>query len=63
MIFFARFIVISLHSGPVILNDGLIIVVFLGKGGSCTKNETSASTFRGRGAAALENKDSRGMTR
>ena len=33
MIFFARFIVISLHSGPVILNDGLIIVVFLGKGG------------------------------
>ena len=28
MIIFARFIVISLHSGPVILNDGLIIVVF-----------------------------------
>ena len=33
MIFFARFIVISLHSGPVILNDRLIIVVFLGEGG------------------------------
>ena len=45
--------VISLHSGPVILNDRLIIVVFLGEGGSSTKNETSASAFRGRGVPEI----------
>ena len=37
MIFFERFIVISLHSGPVIINDGLIIVIFLGEGGQAQK--------------------------
>ena len=54
MIIFERFIVISLHSGPVIINDGLIIVIFLGEGGgSSTKNETSASAFRGRGVPEI----------
>ena len=33
MIIFARFIVISLHSGPGIINDRLSIVIFLEEGG------------------------------
>ena len=33
MIIFGRFIVISLHSGPVIRNERLIIVIFLGERG------------------------------
>ena len=37
MIIFARFIVISLHSGPVIINDRLITVIFLGEGGQAQK--------------------------
>ena len=54
MIIFERFIVISLHSGSVIINDGLIIVIFLGEGGrSSTKNETSTSAFRGRGVPEI----------
>ena len=54
MIIFGRFIVISLHSGPVIRNERLIIVIFLGEGGgSSTKNETSASAFRGRGVPEI----------
>ena len=54
MIILARFIVISMHSGPGVINDRLIIVIFLGEGGGLsTKNETSASAFRGRGVPEI----------
>ena len=35
-------------SGPGIINDRLIIVIFMGEGGIKKKNETSASAFRRR---------------